>query len=386
MFPHYGFSSLKPSPMKKRIFAAIFLCLQIPAFCCLNYYYTADKDGHLHYQGDDDDIMIGFNMNFNLRKLSASAIEQEKKLKEDKSFEALSDYAVMLMKMGKNDVALTILQSLYAAHPDQYQLAANLGTSYELAGEVDSALKYIKRGIELNPNAHEGSEWVHVKILETKLKLRADSIYLKTHSVLELTPQQESDSLVGWQIEIQIRERFPFCPGPDAIMASLMEDFADITLNTNSIEDAKTYYNICKHYFGDSSANMENKIAASIKLIGKHSNVRPEHRRNPGEDLANYMRLGPYTYEQMLDDNNPDKFEVDWSTINTDAIGLLDIVGLKPVPPPIVTDSTSTNDQTANDLVSQPDGDDSSGSLWLIIAVASCCSVFVWLFWYKKRK
>lgn len=339
----------------------------------------------MHYQGTDDDIMIGFNTNFNLKRLETSITEQEKKVKADKSFEALSDYAVMLMKMGKNDVALTILQSLYAAHPDQYQLAANLGTSYELAGEVDSALKYIKRGIELNPNAHEGSEWVHVKVLETKLKLRTDSTYLKTHTVLELTPQQEKDSVVARQIEIQVRERFPFCPGPDLIMASLMEDLADITLNTRSIEDAKTYYNICKLYFGDTSAAMNSKIAATLKLIGKHSTVKPNPKVE-GKREATNMRLGPYSYEQMLDNNNPDNLSIAWSQINTDAVALLAIVGLKPVPPPVIANTASANPEIAADDVPSPTEEEGSGNLWLVIAVASCCSVFVSLLWYKKRK
>jgi tetratricopeptide (TPR) repeat protein len=367
--------------MKKTLLLFVFLCaVNIPAFCCLNYYYTADKDGHLHYQGDEHAIMIGFNTNFNLRLLSEKIVKQEETVKTEKSFEALSDYSVMLMKMRKNDVALIILQSLYAAHPDQYQLAANLGTSYELAGEVDSALKYIKRGIELNPNAHDGSEWVHVKVLETKLKLRTDSTYLKTHTVLELTAQQERDSLVAHQIEIQVRERFPFCPGPDLIMASLLEDMADITLNINSIEDAKTYYNICKYYFGDSSATINSKIKASMELIEKHSTVRPE--QFPAMDGDN-VRLGPYRYTEMLDDNNPDKFQIDWSQVNTDAIALLNLIGLKPVPPSVDTATVATDMDAGTAL--QSDAEDESGMLWIIIVAVSCCVVFISFLWYKKR-
>lgn len=361
----------------------VFFGCSVPGFSCLNYYYTADKDGHLHYQGTDDDIMIGFNTNFNLQRLSSGIVEQEKKVNEEKSFMALSDYAVMLMKMGKNDVALTILQSLYAAHPDQYQLAANLGTSFELAGEVDSALRYIKRGIELNPNAHEGSEWVHVKVLETKLKMRSDSTYLQSHTVLELTAQQENDSLVAHQIEIQVRERFPFCPGPDLIMASLLEDLADITRNINSIEDAKTYYNICKYYFGDSSATMNGKIAETVKLIGKHSSVRPK-REVPDHREATNMRLGPYTYSQMLDDNNPDGYVVDWTGINTDAVALLQVVGLKPIPEK--TDTVAVVPPDAEPVAPGGAAGEESSSLWIVIVVASCCAVFLGFIWYKKRR
>jgi tetratricopeptide (TPR) repeat protein len=366
--------------MKPLHISILFCLLQVPAFCCLNYYYTADKDGHLHYQGDEHNIMIGFNTNFNLRLLSEKVVKQEETVKAEKSFEALSDYSVMLMKMGKNNVALTILQSLYAAHPDQYQLAANLGTSYELAGEVDSALKYIKRGIVLNPNAHDGSEWVHVKVLETKIKLRTDSLYLKSNTVLGLNKEQEYDTLVAHQIEIQLRERFPFCPGPDPIMASLMEDFADITLNINSIEDAKTYYNICKYYFGDSSATINEKIKETMNLIEKHSNVRPEERRNEGDNV----RLGPYRYTEMLDDNNPDKFEVNWTKINTDAVALLQVVGLKPVPEK--TDTTEVPPVAVTPTEADAAVEEQDSMWWIIIVVLACCSTFVSFLWYKKRK
>lgn len=316
--------------MKNVLFILIaLLACSLPTKACLNYYYTVDRYGHMHAQGEESDVMIGFNTNFNLRLLQKNMEEQQTALQNEPSYKTLSDYAVMLMKAGRNDAALTILQSLYTAHPNEYQLAANLGTSYELAGETDSALKYIKRGMELNPDAHEGSEWVHVKVLEAKLRLRTDSAYLSTHTVLDLTPQQEMDTMVAQQLEIQLRERFPFCPGPDPIMACLMEDFADVTMNTNSIEDAKAYYNIAKYYFGDTSEAMNTKIAVIQQLISKHRTVPvPEVSETMEGDN---LRLGPYRYTEMLDDNNPDGFMIDWSALETDPALLLKTVGLEPV-------------------------------------------------------
>ena len=70
----------------------------------------------------------------------------------------LSDYAVYLMKAGRVDESLAILKELNKNLPQEYQIAANLDTAYELNGELDSALFYIKRGIEINPDAHAGSE------------------------------------------------------------------------------------------------------------------------------------------------------------------------------------------------------------------------------------
>tara|TARA_B110000046_G_C13024495_1_gene413104 strand:+ start:2444 stop:2677 length:234 start_codon:yes stop_codon:yes gene_type:complete len=55
----------------------------------------------------------------------------------------LSDYAVYLMKAGRVDESLAILKELNKNLPQEYQIAANLGTAYELNGELDSALFYI---------------------------------------------------------------------------------------------------------------------------------------------------------------------------------------------------------------------------------------------------
>lgn len=53
------------------------------------------------------------------------------------------------MKLGKADVALEILKELNYHYPNEYKIVANLGTAYELNAELDSALKYIKKGIKL---------------------------------------------------------------------------------------------------------------------------------------------------------------------------------------------------------------------------------------------
>src|ERR1044072_359909 len=237
--------------MKKR-FCILVFCLGIifPVTACLNYYYTVDRAGMLHFAGE---VKLPFNTNFNKELIVAGLKRLEGKMQKEHSYMLLSDYAVGLLKLGKTKEAVDLLAELYRHYPNEYQIASNLGTAYELNGQNDSALKYIKRGMELNPNDHEGSEWIHVKILETKLKLAADSNWLKTHSVLELTPVQKVDSNVRKQLLIQLQERFPFSPGPNAIMANLFIDLGDLYANTSSIEYAKLFYQIANTYYGDKS-------------------------------------------------------------------------------------------------------------------------------------
>ena len=148
-----------------------------PLFGCLNYYYALDQEGHLHEITEMHASFKKFNKNFNTRLICKKLPELQEKIKTEGDYKDLSDYAVFLMKMGKFEEAKIILVELQYNHPDEYKLASNLGTAFELVGELDSALKYINYGMELNPDAHEGSEWVHIRCIGNKEK-NASGLFL----------------------------------------------------------------------------------------------------------------------------------------------------------------------------------------------------------------
>ncbi len=58
---------------------------------------------------------------------------------------------------------------MYAQHPNDYSIIANLGTAYELTGNDEKALELIRKAVAINPNSHYNSEWIHVRILEEKV-------------------------------------------------------------------------------------------------------------------------------------------------------------------------------------------------------------------------
>lgn len=104
--------------------------------------------------------------------------------KGEATFKTWSDLALNLMKLGEVDSALSILEPLALEHPEEYNILANLGTCYELSGRLDSALKYISLGLEKNPNSHRGSEWIHVKILEAKIKEQQYPGWINTNEIV----------------------------------------------------------------------------------------------------------------------------------------------------------------------------------------------------------
>lgn len=97
-----------------------------------------------------------------------------------------NDFAVLYIYKGDYTKAIQILHEVEKEFPKQAKTAANLGTAYELAGQLDKSYQWIKEGMLRDPNIHLGSEWIHLKILEAHQKLQKDSDWLKKNDVLGL--------------------------------------------------------------------------------------------------------------------------------------------------------------------------------------------------------
>lgn len=228
----------------------------MPALACINEYRTT-LDGKI---AEVDicmfcwDHWIGWYAKEKTRKKVKANIKQiEKEYKRTKDIQFLSDYAAHFIYLGQYAKAKKLYQQIEQSNPDLYTTASNLGTLYELTGKPDSALHWIKKSVELNPRSHEGSEWIHIKILEHKLKgnkvLQAsllgadfgqDSLpkYKGTHSL---------DSLYI-HLRLQLTERIKFVSPPNAIVANLMFDMGNASAIKENLEAAITCYEIAQKY------------------------------------------------------------------------------------------------------------------------------------------
>src|SRR4029077_4513742 len=166
------------------------------------------------------------------------------------NFNERSDYAVSLVYVGKTKEAFELLQALEKEQSGTYIVAANLGTALELLGNNEEALRWIREGIRRNPESHEGTEWLHAKILEAKIAQQKDPNYFKKHSVLELDPEHASWAMMidgrrfspealAREIDSQPRERLQFVKPPDPAVASLLFDYSAIEAATGILESAK---------------------------------------------------------------------------------------------------------------------------------------------------
>lgn len=203
-----------------------------------------------------------------------------------------NDYAVALIHLSRIPEAIPILEDIEAKSPGEYLTAVNLGTAYERSGRNELALKWIKEGIKRNAASHEGTEWLHARIIETKLSIQKDPGWLETHSVFDggppLTgndakpaaprpfvdsegkPRDANDVIKA--INYQLGERTRFVKPPEPIVAELLIEYASLVAQTNSVEQAMEAMKMAGEYkpvraalYADRNSYFEGTIRANPK-------------------------------------------------------------------------------------------------------------------------
>lgn len=147
------------------IFCIIYFC-STTIYACINTYDFTFSQG----------IMSQSDAEYHLKNYNT----------KPKTLEELNDYGVMLIYARRFSEAITVFKSIEKQHPGLAKTAANLGTAYELMGQLEHAKYWINQGILRDPQIHEGSEWIHVKILDAQMQQQKNINWIKTNDVLGL--------------------------------------------------------------------------------------------------------------------------------------------------------------------------------------------------------
>lgn len=200
---------------------------------------------------------------------------------ENPSGENLSDRGVLLIYLGRYDEALVQFRELRGFDP--YTVCANMGTTFELMGKNDSALFYIRKAVEINPGAHDGSEWIHVKILERKVALEDKSRvqgallgFSFGENELPVAPEGFDLSALRSQLRYQLKERMTFVKPPEAIVGELLFELGNIEAFSNSVECAVDVYDVSKEY-GFASEVFARRYAKLSGMTGKATILNAIH-------------------------------------------------------------------------------------------------------------
>ncbi len=294
--------------MKKALLLVVITVFVKISMACLNETHK-DKYGRVHIR--DEQFMVYNEPD----KASATAFLAKYDLNKLDQYDkdVQSDIAVNLTYIGKYDKALSILKKLQKANPVDYNIAANLGTVYELSGNNELALQFIKEGIQLNQNSHEGSEWVHVKIVEAKLQIAKDPSWLQSHRVLNtgVSFKSKNNSALGqkiWHIEYQLHERVPFTPFPDKLLANVFDELGDLYATQESAEMAYMAYDFSLKY--DPADN----YAATQKMEELKAILKKQKTKIPSWKNYYYNRKLSKIQAEIADEvintvANPEKLE-----------------------------------------------------------------------------
>lgn len=242
------------SKTMKQLFILLTLCCSFQSFACINLYRTL-INGKIVEQGELDAYVHHHEHHsgqYSKENLELAKATYWELYDSTKSYKDLSDYAAVLTYLGEYKTAKNIYHNIEKEHPNLYTTASNLGTIYELIGKPDSAYYWIKKSIELNEDSHEGSEWIHLKILAFKLSKNQDY----STSILDFDfgnrrkPAMENDSL--WELkhhlEHQLTERTIFVKPTNKIVGNLYFDYGNLLALTTNLESAIEAYEIAQEY------------------------------------------------------------------------------------------------------------------------------------------
>jgi len=176
--------------MKKILFSFCLLIVPIFSFGCLNGITKILKNGVLVYE--DHRGIVPHGHHFYVDNYESVIKSLDSLYTKTNDLDYLSDKGYVLVLQHKYSEALEIYLNIEKLQPNRYATASNIGTIYELMGENKKAHEWISKAIKINPKSHEGSEWLHLKILETKmdgLKNLSSDFLLATNFGTESEPK-----------------------------------------------------------------------------------------------------------------------------------------------------------------------------------------------------
>ena len=236
--------------LKSFLLSASFILFGLHGQTCVNEYRT-QLNGKVYYS----DATRGRILEY---RIDTAALRQEanwllSRYSDSDSIEYLSDYAAKLIYLGEYNIAKNTYFKIEQLKPKLYTTASNLGTIYELAGQPDSALIWIRESIRLNPNSHEGSEWIHIKILEFKLNpnknYNISVLGLNFgHDPIPKNPNQYNLQELKKHIWRQLQERTKFVKPENKIVGNIYFDLGNVIAQINSVEAAAESYSAAVEY------------------------------------------------------------------------------------------------------------------------------------------
>lgn len=96
-------------------------------------------------------------------------ISRERKLTADEA----ADLGAIYVRLGEPAKAVEVLRTAQREHPNHFRLMANLGTAWQLQGDLDQAAASLEQAVRLAPGKLQKAEEYHLKLVRSRQKERA---------------------------------------------------------------------------------------------------------------------------------------------------------------------------------------------------------------------
>lgn len=102
-------------------------------------------------------------------KLEAAAKTRELTANES------ADLGALYVRLGKPEKAVEILRTASRSHPGHFRIAANLGTAWQLAGDLEQSAAALEDAVRLAPDSLRDAEKLHLRLVRGRLKQGKDA-------------------------------------------------------------------------------------------------------------------------------------------------------------------------------------------------------------------
>jgi len=251
----------------------VFICHE--SIACLNGESKILKDGTLLYVDEDSNVPKGHE--FFTGRFEKTLVKLDSLYNESKELDYLSDKGLLLILLKRYDEAINLYLEIEKIDANRYSTASNLGTAYELIGENEKALNWIRKSVEIDPKSHDNSEWIHVNILEAKVKgeeFITTQFLLNTDFGLDTIPKsnmtKEELQNLSKSLYYQLNERISFIKPKNKIVAHLLFDLGNIAFLLENYSVAKGDYRKAKKYgFTNQLLDIRSKEAKRLSHLPK---------------------------------------------------------------------------------------------------------------------
>jgi len=84
------------------------------------------------------------------------------------SADEAADLGALHLRLGATDAALAVLRAAHRDHPDHFAVAANLGTAYQLRGDLEQAILTLQTAVRLAPPKLKKAEELHLRLVRLR--------------------------------------------------------------------------------------------------------------------------------------------------------------------------------------------------------------------------